>query len=155
MSWSFKINNGDLDFSGPGGFAVVRGQQKLVQDLKHWLLEPRGTDPFHPDYGSTLDGGYFPDGSEVPSAIGGIFTGEDLLKIEAEIRRVLNSYRNQQVDRMNRESMKYGGRNTFSRGEILLTINAVNVSQLGDTALANISITTADGDEITFQQALS
>ncbi|MEM3008430.1 MAG: hypothetical protein QXU32_01730 [Nitrososphaerales archaeon] len=154
MSWSFKITNGDLDFSGPDGFATVTGTAKLIQDLKHWLLEPLGSDPFHPDYGSALNGGVFPDGRAVPSAIGGLINGESLTRIEAEVRRVLNAYRQMQVSKMQAEAMLYGGRNTLGVGEILFSINDVKVKQYGDTVLVNCVITTADGNQVTFQQSL-
>ena len=65
MTWSLAVVNGDLSFAGPGGYATVSGQNKLIQDLKNWLLEPRGTDPIHPGYGCTLDGGMLPDGTFV------------------------------------------------------------------------------------------
>ena len=155
MSWSFLIKNGDLSFAGPGGFAAVTGTAKLIQDLKHWLLEPRGSDPFHPEHGSTLDGGTLSDGTIVASSIGGLFTGEDLLAIEAEIRRILNAYQLIQSQRLGREMVQYGGKNTFSLGEILRAVNDVDVRQLGDTAVVTISITTANGDMLTFTQPLA
>jgi hypothetical protein len=155
MTWSLQIRNGDLNFAGPGGFAVVSGTQKLVQDIRHWLLEPRGTDPMHADYGSTLDGGQLSDGSIVGSSIGGVFSAEDTLVIEAEIRRVLNAYQLRQAQRLQTEVTRFGGKNTFSTGEILRTVNAVEVKQLGDTAVVTISITTANGDNVKFVQPLA
>lgn len=155
MSWSFQIRNGDLNFDGPGGFATVQGPQKLIQDLKCALLEPRGTDPVHPDYGSILNGGTMPDGSEAPSSIGQLMTPENLINVEGEIRRILHAYQVQQLDRLNRENMIYQGRNTFSAGEILLRVDDVQVNQEGDTAFCHITITTASGDAISFTQPLS
>jgi len=152
MTWSFQVKNGDLSLSGPGGFAAVTGQNKLVQDLKHGLLEPRGSDPFHPEWGSTLDGGELSDGTVVASSIGGLFTGEDLLSVEAEIRRVLNAYQATQAQRLGRETIQYGGKNTFSAGEILRTVNDVDIRQLGDVAVATVSLTTASGSLLTFNQ---
>lgn len=154
MSWSFQIKNGDLTFAGPGGFATVSGTNKLVQDLRHWLLEPRGTDPMHPEFGSTLDGGELADGTVVASTIGGLFTTDDLLAIESEIRRILNAYQLIQAQRLTRETMQFGGKNTFSAGEILRTVNDVKVEQLGDTAVVTIAITTANGNNLQFIQPL-
>lgn len=155
MTWSFQIKNGDLNFAGPGGFATVTGQQKLIQDLKNWLLEPRGTDPFHPDYGSVLDGGTMPDGTTVDPAIGGLITSESLVTIESEVRRILNSYQQQQLDRLTREAPLYGGKNTFSTGEILASVDDVQVIQAGDVVVVTCSITTGDGDSISFTQAIN
>lgn len=152
MTWSYKLVNGDFDLSGPNGFSVVTGPQKLIQDLKNWILEPRGTDPFTPDYGSTLDGGLMPDGTYTSSSIGQNATRERFMDIEAELRRVLLAYQNQQLSRLKRESIAYGGKNTFSPGEILYGINSVKVSQIGDVAVASISIQTQSGQSFTFAQ---
>lgn len=155
MSWSFHIKNGDLNLAGPGGFATVTGQQKLIQDLKDWLLTPRGTDPMHPDYGSVLDGGILPDGTVANSYIGGLVTSENLIEIEAEVRRILAAYQQQQLDRLTRENALFGGKNTFSAGEILASVSDVNLQQVGDTVLATCVIETANGDQLSFSQALS
>lgn len=155
MSWSFQIHNGDLNIGGPGGFSTVSSTAKLVQDLKHWMLEPRGTDPFHPDYGSLIDGGTVNSSFDSPSLLGGLMRDEDLMYIEAEIRRILNSYRIMQAERISDDRMKYGGKNTFSQGEILLTINSVEAVPMGDTVVVFIKITTADGQALSFSQAVS
>ena len=155
MTWSFQIKNGDLSQSGPGGFAAVTGQNKLVQDLKHWFLEPRGSDPFHPEWGSTLDGGELSDGTVIASSIGGTFTSEDLLVIEAEIRRILNAYQLQQAQRLGSETILYGGKNTFALGEILRTVNDVKIRQLGDVAVADLQLTTANGGLLNFTQPVA
>ena len=155
MTWSFHTKNGDLNFAGPGGFATVTGQQKLIQDLKHWLLEPRGSDPLHPDYGAVLDGGLLPDGSIAESLIGSQLTAEALVLVESEIRRVLASYQQQQLDRLTAESALYAGKNTFSAGEILVGITAVSVQQVADTVFVTVTLQTGDGDQISFTQPLS
>lgn len=155
MTWSFQIKNGDLNFAGPGGFATVTGQQKLIQDLKNWLLEPRGTDAFHPDYGSILDGGTANDGSVIEGSIGSVVTPEALLVIESEVRRVLNGYQQQQISRLQREAPLYGGLNTFSAGEVLSSVDDVQVIQIGDTVLVTVIVTVGDGNSISFTQAVT
>ena len=79
---------------------------------------------------------------------------EDLLSIEAEIRRVLNAYQLAQSQRLSRETIQYGGKNTFSSGEVLRTVNDVDIKQLGDVAVANLQITTAAGSLLNFNQPL-
>lgn len=155
MTWSFHLKNGDLNFAGPGGFATVTGQQKLIQDIKDWLLEPRGTDPMHPDYGSTLNGGVMPDGTLVDSVVGQPITGETLLDIESEVRRVLAAYQQQQQSRLTDEAAKYAGKNTFSAGEILAQVLAVNLQQQADTVFVQIVLQTADGSQVSFVQPVA
>lgn len=133
----------------------MSGQHKLIQDLKNWLLEPRGTDPMHPDYGSTLDGGTLTDGTFAASAIGGLITGEQLMIIEGELRRVLNEYQRQQVDRINREIILYAGKNTYSTGELLASIEDISLTQIQTTVVARITLKTANGDSLAFTQAVS
>lgn len=155
MTWSFQVKNGDLNFAGPGGFATVTGQQKLIQDLKNWLLTPRGTDPLHPDFGAILDGGINPDGSDADPIIGDVITAATLVLIESEVRRVLGAYQQQQLDRLNREVILYSGKNTFSMGEVLVAITNVTCTQIGDTVLVSCSIQTGDGSSLTFSQPLT
>lgn len=150
MSWSFHILNGDLNLGGPGGFATVSGTQKLIQDLKHWFLEPIGTDPMHPDYGSAFEGGVMPDGTQIEPQIGTVITGEALLAVESEVRRVLYAYQDQQLQRLNREAVLYSGKNTFAAGEILLSVDDVKVEQVADVVLATISLTTQSGNAVSF-----
>ena len=155
MTWSLAITNGDLSLAGPGGYATVTGQQKLLQDLRNWILEPRGTDPNHPDYGCTLDGGTLPDGTYADSLIGDLITTENLLTIESEVRRVLAAYQQQQLDRITSEAGLYSGKNTFSAGEILQSVDAVNIQQVADMVFVQCVVTTADGDQTSFTQALN
>ena len=155
MTWSLRLSSGDLSISGPGGYGTVTGTNKLIQDLRNWILEPRGSDPSSPDYGSTIDGGALPDGSWVEPAIGGLATPEQLMTIEAEIRRILAAYQQQQADRINQEVILYAGKNTYGSGEILSAINDVQATQILTTLFVTVSITTADGDNLTFTQPLS
>jgi hypothetical protein len=155
MTWSLQIRNGDLALNGPGGFQQVSGMQKLIQDLRDWMLEPQGTDPVHPDYGSNLDGGTNPDGSLIETHIGSVIDRERLLDIESELRRILASYQQQQLARLQFETVQFGGKNTFSQAEILASVNEVAVEQFGDVILARISVTAQDGSSITFVQPVS
>ena len=152
MSWSLYIRNGDLTPAGPGGLAIVTGSQKLIQDLKHWILEQRGSDPMHPDYGSTLDGGTLPDGTIIPTSIGEIVDRERLMAIESELRRILIAYQEQQQERLQREANLYGGKNTFAPGEILADVVSVSVDQIEDKVVAFVRLTTESGQSVEFAQ---
>jgi len=150
MSWSFQIRNGDLNWGGPGGFATVSGRQKLIQDLRNWLTEPRGTDSFHPDYGSVLDGGIGPTGTEVDYLIGNVVSEEGMMQIEAEVRRILAAYQQQQSDRLNNDIIKYSGKNTFGLDEILLQVEDVTVENYQDVVLVTVTLLTGSGNQISF-----
>jgi hypothetical protein len=151
MSWSFHLMNGDLNTS-LNGYGVVTGTQKLIQDLKNWILEPRGSDPNHIDYGSTIDGVVTPNGAFAETNIGAEINQERLMDVEAELRRVLAAYQQQQIDRGRQDAMNFGGKNTFSAGEILYKIIDVEVRAIQDTVLARISIQTDAGQILNFVQ---
>lgn len=153
MSWSLQIKSGDLNLSGPDGYAIVRGPQKLIQDLRNWLLEKRGTDPLHPHYGSTLDGG-MDRGIRVDSFIGTTITQEALLDIEAEIRRVLNAYQAQQSNRLRQDMVRFGGLNTFDANEVLESVQDVSIRQIGDVVVVRITLATSSGRSFSIIQPL-
>lgn len=144
------MQGGDLSLGGPGGFSTVTGTQKLIQDLRNWILEPRGTDPDHPEYGSVLDGGTLPDGTVLESPVGSILDASVIMNMESEIRRILTAYQQQQLDRLQRESALYNGKNTFAPGEILYSIDKVDVQQYIDVAIATVTITTSSGQIVPF-----
>lgn len=145
MSYSFHVLNGDLNLSGPSGFATVTGTQKLIQDLRDWILEPRGTDVTHPEYGSVIDGGVLPDGTVVASNIGSVIDQSRLLDIEAEIRRVLAAYQNQQIQRLQADALALNGKNTFAAGEVLVAVQDVQLQQFADTILVKVQVLTNAG----------
>lgn len=155
MTWSLQIQNGDIGYNGPGGLQQVSGTSKVIQDLRDWMLEPEGTDPVNPTFGSDLNGGMNPDGTLIPGFIGPVISGEVLLDIESELRRILTAYQAQQLARIQLESSLYSGQNTYSAGEILASVNNVDVEQYGDTVVATISITTSNGNSLTFTQPVS
>lgn len=152
MSWSLSILNGDLNIGGANGLNKVTGKNKLVQDLKCWILESVGTDPLHPNFGSTLDGGQLSDGTIVDGVIGQVISNGVMLNIEAEIIRILNLYRENQIRILDNEQSIYGGQISLTPDEILLSINGVDVSSFSTTVVVRVSITTAANSNIIFTQ---
>lgn len=152
MSWSFHVHNGDLNMSGPGGFSVVAGSQKLIQDLKHWILEPQGTDPMHPDYGSAFDAGRRVNGTVVEGMIGEPLIRERLLDVESELRRILAAYQGQQLLRLQRDSAQFSGKNTFAPNEILQSVSNIAVDQLADRIICNVALRTHNNQDISLIQ---
>lgn len=138
MSWSLRLTNGDLNLDS-GSYAVVTGPEKLVQDLRCWVLEPQGTDVMHPTYGSIME-----------DVLGNLFTPEQIMNIEAEIRRIVMAYSAQQQDRRSRDMVVYGGKNTMAPGEICTGISKIIILPDGDTAAVWVYLTTANGDSIAF-----
>lgn len=131
---------------------MVTGTQKVFQDLKHWLLEPRGNDVMHPEYGSTLDGGINPDGTVVGTHIGELIDRERLMDIEAEIRRIIFAYMQQQVERVRRESIELRGKNTLSFGEIVASLDRLDVLPIHDVVLARVMLRAQGGQLVNLLQ---
>jgi hypothetical protein len=144
MTYSLDIRSGDISLDGPGGFAVVKGHDKLIQDLRCWLLEEIGNDPMHPELGSALDGGVLPDGTIIETTIGNIITKKAALDLENELRRVIGVYQTQQLAKIRSEQMTYGGIYHLDPGEILLGISDIQVVQSGATLVARVTLRTAD-----------
>lgn len=142
MSWSLKIQNGDLAL-GSASYGTVTGSHKLVQDLRCYLLEHIGTDPLHPDYGSMLDGGRLPDGTEVPGYIGMQNDNFTMTEINAEIRRIVNQYQALQLDRARSDRNIYG-KATFTKGEVLLGVSAIEFENNMDSLNITIGLITGD-----------
>lgn len=153
MSYSFHLSQGDLNPAGHNGAAIVTGQNKLIQDLRNALLEPRGTDPANPAYGSTLDGGLNPDGSVTATNIGEPITRERMARIEAEVRRVLSTHQTEQLERIKRENAKYGGKTTVTPAELLHDIVSVDTVSIMDTVLVRCNIRTQQGRILSVTQA--
>lgn len=143
MSYSLQVRSGDLNPSG-GQVATVQGAQKLVQDLRCALLEPRGNDPLHPDFGSLLNGGIDEIGRTQPGVIGATISSEVLLGLESEIRRVINRHAIEQQSQLYDEQNSYNGQTTLTYDEIIQSIDAVDVTTVGDVAVVSVMIRTAD-----------
>lgn len=141
MSYSLRVENGDLVVGSKRALEVVTGKEKLFQDLKLWILERLGTDPATPLYGSILDGGVI-DGQYVDSFIGQVINHENLLAIKAEVLNILQQYQQMQLAKMKKELLEYNNRHTLDENEILHTINSVILTTMGSTVLVKVSCTT-------------
>jgi hypothetical protein len=145
MSWSLRLSNGDF-VPSRGSLSTARNSTKLVQDLKCFILQEIGSDGYHPEYGSKIDGGV-DSGAPVPSLLGNpsaFAKGE----IEAELKRIIGIYQRQQLIRA-RQDQATNGRITLDQGEVLVNLNGISFEQNGDRLRATISITT--GDKSTFE----
>lgn len=163
MSWSLQVKRsrdengrlkpgGDLVLTG-ASLSTVTNEQKLVQDLTHWILEHMGDDPLHPGYGSTLDGGITPDGRVVDSVIGKQNYGLIRMEIEAEIRRIATAYQRMQIDRATRDRSRYN-KSTLTGGEILAAVTDIAFEQNADALKVTITIQSARNNAATINLAL-
>jgi hypothetical protein len=146
MSWSLELRNGDLALSGTR-LGQATGAQKLVQDLRCAILEPRGHDDMHPTFGSTIDGGLDEYGREIESVIGASDWEFVAARVQNEIRRIGQEYQRQQVTRSKNDRYKYG-ESTLTPGEMLLGLGGIVLLQVQDALVVQVTLTTGNGREI-------
>lgn len=146
MTWSLEVRNGDLTVGG-AQLGTVTAEDKLVQDLRHFLLERMGTDNLHPSYGSLLDGGVTPDGRTHDGVIGSALFNEAALFVESEIRRICNAYQARQIERAKQDRMRYN-KTTFTAGELLISVDDVALTQKETTLQVRIVLTTGTSRRI-------
>jgi hypothetical protein len=144
MSWSLQLRNGDLALGGTQ-LGTVTGPQKLVQDLRCALLEPRGWDDAHPSYGSLLDGGRDDNGADMASVIGTSNWERISLRVEGEIRRICALQQQAQLDRAKNDRYTYG-ESTLAPNELLVRVSSVSMFQAQDTLLARVTLETGTGN---------
>jgi hypothetical protein len=152
MSWSLQLRNGDLAL-GQARYGTVTGHTKLTQDLRCHLLERMGTDPTHPSFGSTLDGGRLEDGTEIPSLIGRMDFNRVILEVEAEIRRIERAHQDRQLARIESDKFTYG-RPTLLPSEILVAVSDIQFAQVADTLMVRVTLQTGNETEQTIDVAV-
>lgn len=133
MSQSLKLQNGDLVVTSGRAFQVVKNRDKLVQDLKLWILEQFGTDANTPEYGSMLD-----------SYIGAPMSQGMINQVQAEILRVLQQYQAMQLDNMQNDTIQYQGSTTLDPSEVIASIDGLTVQAVGSMILVSVALTTLD-----------
>lgn len=139
MSWSLRISDGDF-VASQGALDVVRGEPKLVQDLRNHILEELGTDPYHPTYGSSLE--------QNPDIVGSTFQ-ISTLEIDIELRRIVNEYQRRQVERA-RNDQAVRGKISLDRGEVLVSLQSITFEQKEDRLTVTMSITTGSEESFSF-----
>lgn len=135
MSYSLAIADGDLAKRG-SHMALVFGVNKLKQDLNCWLLEQYGADRFHTNMGSILQ-----------EFIGGVVSSSTRVEVESEILRVLENYQATQVKRFKENPQK------FSPSELLVSIDAVDVSVDYTTVRATVRVRNGSNESTTIKVA--
>lgn len=153
MSWSFNIEGGDLDFvSKKNGASIVTGRNKALQDIRAALLEPMGSDPMHPDYGSLLDGGRLPNGSIASPLIGQ--DRSHTFQIEEEISRILRYLMDKQEQRTKADIQNYG-RSTLSASETIAGVKEISSRMFGTTLVVRVEVTMQDNNTVSITTPIS
>ena len=148
MSWSLRLHNGDLVTSGTSLGQITAGS-KLVQDLRCAILEPRGTDDMHREFGSVLDGGIM-NGVEVPSLIGSTNWELVAMRVEAEIRRICADHQAKQIERSRNDRINYG-ESTLHPQELLIEVADIELLEAQDKLMARVTIVTGDNNRRTIE----
>lgn len=146
MTWSLQLRNGDLTL-GNASYGTVTGEDKLVQDLRAYILERRGTDNAHPSFGSLLDGGINTDGSWAKGFIGQTNNAFVQLEVETELRRIVSEYQARQLQRAKDDRLIYG-KTTLTKGEVLLGITSLDIDATTDALNITIGLETARGTTV-------
>jgi len=132
---TITVSNGDIQLSG-GKIQFVVASDKLVQDIRSWLVEPLGTGFTTPNFGSLL-----------PGMIGNPQTGSTVSSVTNEINRVLQLYQGQQI--INLQSAQNSATlSNWNRDEIIQNIVSVDVSIQNTTILAQVTLLTLANNTI-------
>lgn len=137
---NFRVAGGDLVLNSARRVDTVTGEQKLLQDLTLWLLEPVGTGFIDPSFGSKLD-----------TFIG--LTADMADSVTEEIQRVLNRYQNNQAERI-KNAQRNGQIYLFTRREVLWEITSVLSSTDKDRVAVTAKIKTASGKDLTIDTSV-
>lgn len=133
-----RITNGDIVLSVSRRMDFVYGQEKLVQDLKHWLAEPMGLGPTTRTFGSYLSEYIGTDDPESMKTL-----------VSAEVKRVLGLYQAHQMRRLT-QAKKNGTLGMWSRQEVLEEVVGVEVSSDLDAVSVHISVRTMANSDLSF-----
>jgi hypothetical protein len=144
MTWSLRLENGDL-VKGPGNnLDIIEGPDKVVQDLMCWIKEPYGTDPLNPELGSFID--IAEEGTVVFSnGITNFLPYDYSEMVVSEIRRIISGYQANQMARLKTELNQYNGLYTFSNDEIIENFNIMYENDY-DTVYIMITLQMVSGD---------
>lgn len=133
---TLRLKDGDLSIDLGRRLEFVRGRDKLLQDLKLWLLEPLGTGFTTPSFGSLVEGFI---GSDDPEEVAA--------DLAAEIRRVILLYQRWQLERITAARTE-GTLGYWTKSEIIEEIVEVKTRAVYDTVEVKISLKTLTGDRI-------
>lgn len=135
------LRNGDLAIE-PDGLAMVRGVDKLRQDLGAMVREALGTDRFHPRFGTVLQ-----------EYVGRPPNAETSMLIRGEIQRCVQNYMMIQDEAITRD-MADGRQPRFAPEEIVISIGSIQIQQRFDRLNVKVSVATLAGGDVTVLRSL-
>lgn len=148
---NFKLSDGDLVLGRSNNLDLVIEYEKLIQDLKNWLLEPYGTGFLTPNFGSFLE---YPGNQGI---VGRVIGPEAEMALREELDRIITLYRSAQQEKI--KLARYNNTlNIFSRKEILNRVKNIDIQVNGsrsDAYNVKIDLETANGAEITMNALTS
>jgi hypothetical protein len=148
MTWSLRIFNGDLVKGNDNSIDVVRGTDKVIQDIMCWIREPYGTDPVNPDLGSFIDTGVGGETFVINNRT--VYIPEDFSEmVLSEIRRIMSAYQARQNFRFRQEVSEYGDVVTFDEEEIIQSF-VIDYIKDYDTLYITIDLKTVSGGIYSF-----
>ena len=133
---SWQITDADLSLRGDGWLNELRGWRRVAQDLSCWLLEPVGTDPAHPGFGSHLG-----------EMIGSTVSAESVGRVKSEVNRVVANYVAYTKRRIEQSRSQSPAKflDMWGNGEILKSVDRIDVDAVADTVRVTIGFTMSDG----------
>lgn len=139
---TLQLVNGDLQI-GPGGYVMIEGSDKVIQDLGVMVREAMGVDRFHPRWGSILD-----------DFIGLPIGPETHMRVRSEIYRVIQNYIVMQTRAIEMD-MNAGRKPRYRPEEIVVDVADVKIQQFYDRLNVKVTIQTSDGETHTILRTVT
>lgn len=133
---SIKVTDGDIVLGVGRGLSFVDGREKLIQDLRLWILEPYGTGPTTRTFGSV-----------VHDYIGEVGPDEHRARVESEIRRVIELYVAHQRRRLDADRDS-GVLSRWRKSEIITGIQQLRAEVQDTSIVVKVTVSTLTGSDL-------
>lgn len=127
----FALVNGDI-VTGQSGYQMVSGIAKIEQDLTVATIEPYGSDPYHPGWGSYMDSYVGMD----PSTAAALAT--------SEVSRLVSNYMTVQQYQQT-TALANGQSSPFTNDDYVTGLAGVDTTQDLTSMTVQANVTTASG----------
>lgn len=141
--YGFKLSGGDIAVRGDGNVSTVTGHERIKQELACWLLEPIGTDPLYPRFGSSLN-----------ELIGSPMIEEYTSRVRREVQRVVANYIEYQKNQMNDDMLK--GETVYlsnwQDSDIISSVQSIRLNAVADDLHVRVELNTVGGETVVVEQ---